>query len=100
MLSTFLELKTENIFQRILSLTDILLHGLNKLSIKIITPEHPSVRSGIISIKASDPEKIFNDLYANHIFVALREGIIRFSIHCTNTIEDIEKVLQYLKKII
>lgn len=100
MLSTFLELKIENIFQRILSLTNILLHGLNKLSIKIITPEHRSLRSGIISIELPDPEKIFNELYANHIFVALREGVIRFSIHCTNTIEDIEKVLQCLKKII
>jgi len=100
MLSTFLELKIENIFQRILSLTDILLHGLNKLSIKIITPEHKSLRSGIISIELPDPEKTFNELYANHIFVALREGVIRFSIHCTNTIEDIEKVLQCLKKII
>jgi len=99
MLSIFLELKIENIFHRILSLTDILIHGINNLSIKIITPEHKSIRSGIISIEVPDPEKIFDELYANHIFAALREGIIRFSIHCTNTTEDIEKVLRCLKEI-
>ncbi len=99
MLSIFLELKIENIFHRILSLTDMLIHGINNLSIKIITPEHKSIRSGIISIEVPNPEKIFDELYANHIFAALREGIIRFSIHCTNTTEDIEKVLRCLKEI-
>lgn len=99
MLSIFLELKIENIFHRILSLTDMFIHGINNLSIKIITPEHKSIRSGIISIEVPNPEKIFDELYDNHIFAALREGIIRFSIHCTNTTEDIEKVLRCLKEI-
>jgi len=97
MLKKFLELGIKDINARILELTDRLIEGLKDLGIDIVTPEEKKYRSGIVSIKTGNNEKVFKKLLLKNIFLSLREDIIRFSVHCTNTEEEINVLLKELK---
>ncbi len=97
-LSTFLELGITNINRKIMEVTDHLLQGFKKLSLEIVTPQESESRSGIVSIKVPEAEALLEAMAANKIFPAFREGVLRFSPHCGNTIEDADKVLEFLEK--
>ena len=53
--------------------------------------------SGIISFKREDAEDIFNYLQTKDIVIAVREGIVRLSLHFYNTKEEIDKAVAKLK---
>lgn len=99
MLAKFLELTVEDIYSRIVDITSRLLDGLKNLPVKIITPQEKECRSGIVSIQIPDPLVILKKLETQGIYIAVREGIMRFSPHCTNTPGDVEYVIETLKKI-
>jgi cysteine desulfurase / selenocysteine lyase len=51
------------------------------------------MKSAIVSIKASDSDKIHAKLSANGILCSNREGMLRFSFHIYNTVDDLERVI-------
>ncbi|MCP4213169.1 MAG: aminotransferase class V-fold PLP-dependent enzyme [bacterium] len=97
-LSRLMDLGVEDIHQRVLMLTDRLLEGFKALDLDVVTPEDKESRSGIVSIKAPNPEELFKKMMDANIVGAVREGITRFAPHCGNTMEDVEVVLDFMKK--
>lgn len=55
--------------------------------------------AGIVSIKHAKSQMIFDLLEKNKIYTAVREGMVRFSPHFYNTIEEIQKVIDHLELI-
>ncbi|MBN2430756.1 MAG: aminotransferase class V-fold PLP-dependent enzyme [Acidobacteria bacterium] len=97
MLTRFLELGVENIWQRIFRLTEQFLHGLTALPVYVVTPPAPESRSGIVSFRVGNPEGVMHVLTTNRILASLREGVVRFSFHCTNTADDVRRILDVLR---
>jgi selenocysteine lyase/cysteine desulfurase len=56
--------------------------------------------AGITSIKIENSQKIFENLTKKKIYIAVREGILRFSPHFYNTKEEIDIVISELEKLI
>jgi selenocysteine lyase/cysteine desulfurase len=97
MLEHFLMLGVEHIWRRIFLLTDRFIRGLKTLPVQLVTPQDPDCRSGIVSFRVREPEKLMDVLTAHRILASLREGRIRFSFHCTNNEDDIQRILEVLR---
>jgi len=98
MVARFLELGVENIWQRIFRLTELFLQGLTELPVHVVTPTARECRSGIVSFRTGNPECLMEVLAAHRILASLREGVIRFSFHCTNTDDDVRQILEVLRE--
>jgi len=55
--------------------------------------------SGIVSYKSENAQKIFDQLSRENIVCSLREGYIRFAPHFYNTQQEINRVIDVLKKL-
>ncbi|MCH7974357.1 MAG: aminotransferase class V-fold PLP-dependent enzyme [Bacteroidetes bacterium] len=55
-------------------------------------------RSGIVTCKIDNAQKVYDELLKENIHSAVREGFIRFSPNFYNNREDIESVINVLKK--
>lgn len=92
------EIGVENIYKRIIMLTDRLISGLQIKNIKIVTPvENISERSSIIlfTLGSSQANKIlYEKLLTKDIIVTLRDGLIRVSPSFFNTEEEIDVFLK------
>jgi selenocysteine lyase/cysteine desulfurase len=99
------ELGRENIAIHISSLTDQLIAGLDNLPVSIVTPRARENRSGIVTFSVGAAEenvKLMKRLQEKRILVSVRYtsnvGGIRVSCHFYNSPEDIETLLNELKK--
>ncbi|NLY36848.1 MAG: aminotransferase class V-fold PLP-dependent enzyme [Tissierellia bacterium] len=94
------EIGIENIYERILLLTDRIISGLQEKNIKIITPvEAITERSGIILFTLGSEQAnkvIYEKLLKRNIIVTLRDGVIRVSPSFYNTEEEIDTFLNTL----
>lgn len=94
------EVGVQNIHDRVLGLTDMIIAGLRSREISIISPvEKTSERSAIIAFTMDSDTKnraLHEKLTANNILVALRPGSIRVSPNLFNTEEEIEQFLVML----
>jgi len=97
MLREFLALGRERIWTRIKALSTRILEGCENLGLEIITPKEPEHRSGIVTIRVPDAEKVHRRLARAGVVISLREGLLRISPHCTNTEEDVERLLRILR---
>jgi selenocysteine lyase/cysteine desulfurase len=100
MLERMTALGIESIYERILGLTDRLIDGLQNLPVQLITPAARKCRSGIVSFKVENPDSVIQKLEQNGIFASMRKGAIRLSPHCTNTMEEMDRILECLRKIL
>jgi selenocysteine lyase/cysteine desulfurase len=57
-------------------------------------------RAGIVSFKNERAKEVFEELEKKKIYCAVREGMVRFSPHFYNTLEEIDLVVEELKKIL
>ena len=97
----------DNTAAHIRSLTDHLLSGLDQLPVKIVTPRAPENRSGIVTFSVGTaPQNValMNRLLEKKILVSVRYtsnvGGIRVSCHFYNSIEDLDRLLSELKKVL
>jgi selenocysteine lyase/cysteine desulfurase len=97
MLKEFLALGEKNIWKRVHTLSTRLLEGCGDLGLELVTPKEPEHRPGIVSVRLPDPEEVHRRLTRHKTVVSLREGILRFSPHCTNTENEVERLLDLLK---
>ncbi|MBN2835996.1 MAG: aminotransferase class V-fold PLP-dependent enzyme [Candidatus Delongbacteria bacterium] len=99
-LDLLIEIGVQNIHNRVIALTDIIVKGLKSRNYKIYSPiENINERSGIISFSTgneSSNSALVNKLAAKNIIVALRDGRIRVSPNFYNNEEEIEKFLENL----
>jgi cysteine desulfurase/selenocysteine lyase len=84
----------------LLSLTDYIFEFAEQIGIETATPRKHEKRSGIVTLKLSNAEKVFVSLNEQNIIVSLREGKIRISPHFYNSIEDIQIVCEALRKLV
>lgn len=90
----------ENAYKEILSNTKYFIERLDKIGLSCVLNKCSEKElAGIVSIKPSKPEEIFNIFNQRKIICSLREGLVRFSPHFYNTFEDIDKVVDELQKI-
>lgn len=99
-LTRFHQLRIERIHERILGLTDRLIRGVEALDMTLLTPKAYAKRAGIISIRMPAPEQAVTHLQHERIYAAVREGVMRFSIHCTNNEDDIDRILAALADLV
>jgi cysteine desulfurase/selenocysteine lyase len=98
-----LEVGVERIARHILSLTDTLIDGLQKLGLVLANSLNPKFRSGIVAFRfPEDPqEKRLNalerHLFSKEIFVTVRRRNLRVSPHFYNTEQEIEILLKEVK---
>jgi selenocysteine lyase/cysteine desulfurase len=97
-LKLLLEVGIENIEKRVFALTDLLIKKLEHTTYSILSPLENCQRSAILSIGGKNLDQAFSSLTEEGIFVSKREGGIRVSPHFYNTEEEIEKLVDVLKK--
>jgi selenocysteine lyase/cysteine desulfurase len=88
----------ENIEKRILKLTDCLIERLTGSGFKLQTPLEPQHRSGIVNFKVNSPKETADKLAKKGIIISPRANGIRVSPHFYNTEEEIDKLIEEVKK--
>jgi cysteine desulfurase/selenocysteine lyase len=93
------EIETRAIEKQVLELLDLLLDYLKDSPYQIKSSLDPLHRSGILSFSGKDTARLFRILSRKKIPVSFRENSIRVSPHFYNSPEDIQKLIQVLKKV-
>jgi selenocysteine lyase/cysteine desulfurase len=79
-------------------LGDRLIEELSVLGFKYIGSDNKKERSGIYSFTCENEKALFEYLQKNRIHISLRNGVIRFSPHFYNTLEEIDRVVEVLNR--
>jgi selenocysteine lyase/cysteine desulfurase len=97
-LKMILNFGIENIEGRILKLTDYLIASIKNLGLELFTPEEKQYRSGIVLFKIQKPQELVAKLRQKGIVVSARAHGIRVSPHFYNTEDEIDKLVEEIKK--
>ncbi len=92
------EIGTKAIERQVLKLIDLLIDYLKDTPYQIKSSLIPQHRSGILSFSAKDCARLHQTLSQKNIITSFRENSIRVSPHFYNSTEDIEKLINVLKK--
>jgi selenocysteine lyase/cysteine desulfurase len=65
--------------------------------VRIVSPEGPS-GSGMVCLASEDVPRGHSALREAGMVASVREGALRFSPHCYNTVEEMERVAQVLER--
>ena len=98
-LGLLLSLDIQAIDEWTLSLTDLLLQGLDRLGYCPIVSRDPKHRSGIVSFITPDPGGVTQAsqrLTAAHVIHTIRSGNVRLGVHGFNSEDDIRAVIDAL----
>jgi selenocysteine lyase/cysteine desulfurase len=87
----------DNVYRRILRLTDHLIEGAEDLGLDLQTPKERQCRSGIVNIRVDKPQKTVDKLKKKGLIVSARGNGIRVSPHFYNTEEEIDALMKELK---
>jgi selenocysteine lyase/cysteine desulfurase len=93
-----LDFGTENIKRRIARLTDHLIDSIQNLGLKLQTPLEKPCRSGIVNFKINQPKKLAEKLNKKGIVISARSNGIRVAPHYYNTEEEVDKLMEEVKK--
>lgn len=94
------EIGYKNIEDKVLNNASYLTEKLLQMGLNPLLKDCESKnKSGIVTCKVDNTEKIHDELLNKKIHSAVREGYIRFSPHFYNNNEDIDKVIQEIKKV-
>jgi selenocysteine lyase/cysteine desulfurase len=100
-LSMFNQFGIENIESRVLENSDFFIRKLADIGLEpVLKNVGANNIAGIVSFKHEKSQEIFNLLEKRKIYTAVREGMVRFSPHFYNTIEEIEKATDQLEIIL
>lgn len=69
-----------------------------RADVRALTPAHPAGHAGIVSFVPPDVDRVAARLHEAGVVFALREGAIRFSPHFYNTRDEMEAVVEVLRK--
>ena len=99
-LKLFREFGYQDVEKRVLENSKYFVEKLNSVGIEcILSNSDISNLSGIVTVKMQSPDKVFEILNQNKTVCSLREGLIRFSPHFYNTMQEIDRVVDVLQKI-
>jgi len=94
------ELTVEAIGTYVRALADPLLDWAESRGVRVVSPLDELHRSAIVCIAPDSAKEAHRHLKAAGVVCAFREGAIRFSPHCYNTIDEMEKVIEVLDEAI
>jgi selenocysteine lyase/cysteine desulfurase len=75
-----------------------LIDGLDELDATVVTPRDPDRRGALICVKSTDANELVAILGREGIITSERDGNLRISAHCYNTLEDVDTVLASLRQ--
>jgi cysteine desulfurase / selenocysteine lyase len=94
-LDLILELGVERIRDHIRSLHQPVLAWAERSGARVSSPRGPN-GSGILCVSPEGVKEVHRRLKASRVICSLREGAIRLSPHCYNTVEEMERVAHVL----
>ena len=96
----FLDFGMENVERRILDNTGYFIDKLDEIGLEpVLKNTDEKNRAGIVSFKHENTKSIFERLENEKIYCAVRMGMIRFSPHFYNTFDEIDRVVDVLKRV-
>jgi selenocysteine lyase/cysteine desulfurase len=95
-LSLLAEIGVATIAAHVRSLHEPILAWARGRDVRIVSPTDDAHRSAILCIAPPDARDAHRRLKAAGVVCALREGAIRLSPHCYNTVEEMERVVEVL----
>lgn len=95
-LELLLEIGIDRIFERLLSLNDIIAAGLKKRDFEVVSPKEREHRSGILSFLPNDAEGLFRYCLNSSVLVSRRGNALRLSPHFYNNEADVERFFEVL----
>jgi selenocysteine lyase/cysteine desulfurase len=84
--------------EHVLALNARLIEGLDELRAKLATPRRPKRRGALVCVKSTDAKALVVALGREGIVTSERDGNLRISAHCYNSIEDVDAVLAVLQR--
>jgi len=91
----------EAITSHILDLSAYLIQGLKARGIKVLTPEPPEQRLGIVTCEHPQAEHLYASLAQKQILLSVREGrYLRLTPHFYNTQTELDRVLHELDRLL
>jgi cysteine desulfurase / selenocysteine lyase len=100
-ISTILEFGPGAIEEHLLAITGRMLEVFEAIDgIEIITPREESRRAGIVTISAGNREasgQLFDHLRQQSMIAAVREGLVRFSPHFYNSMEEVDRIAEAVR---
>ena len=75
-----------------------LLDGLDELRATVVTPRDPDRRGALICVKSKGASALVATLDGDGIVTSERDGSLRISAHCYNSVEDVDAVLAALER--
>jgi selenocysteine lyase/cysteine desulfurase len=81
------------------SLHDSILSWADAHGMRVVSPRDERHRSAILCIAPAEPVEAYHAIKRARIVCSLREGAIRLSPHCYNTVGEMEKVLDVLESL-
>lgn len=92
-----LELGVANVAAHIGALADrIVAWTRSRPDVRLVTPADPARRAGVVSFAPAELDRLALRLRQAHVNFTVREGAIRLSPHCYNTMDEIDRVLAVL----
>lgn len=95
-------LEVENIRNHVMNITQKLMDMLKDLEAQILTPFNQEKRAGIVTVRFEkmDYDRAVEELAKEKIVVSKRMNALRISPHIYNTEEEVEKVVEAIKKLL
>jgi selenocysteine lyase/cysteine desulfurase len=84
--------------EHVLALNSGLIDGLDELGAKLATPRRPKRRGALVCVKSNDSKALVVALGREGIVTSERDGNLRISAHCYNSVEDVDAVLAALQR--
>jgi selenocysteine lyase/cysteine desulfurase len=93
-----LETGVEETRAHVQELNHRLLEGLEELNAQVVTPRKRDRRGALVCVKATDVDALVAALRREGIVTSSRDDNLRVSAHCYNAVEDIDAVLDGLRR--
>jgi selenocysteine lyase/cysteine desulfurase len=84
--------------EHVLELSSRLIDGLDELRARLATPRRTKRRGALLCVAATDAEELVRVLAREGIVTSSRDGNLRISPHCYNSVEDVDAVLESLAR--
>jgi selenocysteine lyase/cysteine desulfurase len=84
--------------EHVLELHRLLIDGLDDLGAQLVTPREPQKRGALLCVKSNDVQALVHALEARGIVTSERDSNLRISPHAYNSAEDVEAVLEALRR--
>jgi selenocysteine lyase/cysteine desulfurase len=94
--SMLFELGVDRIAAYARLLREPLLRRANLGELRLASPTDPESDSAIICVVPEHPAETYHQLKRANVVCSLREGMVRFSPHCYNTVDEMERVAAIL----